>query len=201
MKSSILAACLALACACSSPPDPKPDLGGPPASFPGFPGLAHEDMVNAQAAFEPNHAGLFGIDLLSERAIVPVRLEVGLRGEGAENRVILLNPDQWGLTLYLQDGTALRSVDPEELAGAVSKKIAQKVRDQRFKPGFLEKQTTSGFVFFALEPKGEFKVDGREIGHVRSGFVRGNDLYHSLVSFRVTIDDELRPFFVGIKPQ
>lgn len=198
----IAAAALLLGLACSSPPERVEDLGPAPQNVLGFPSISHEDMVNAKGSFDPQHAEIFGEDLVRKEGVVPVRLEVGLRGEGAEDRAILLNPDQWELTLYLQDGTALRQIDAEALAERLGKrKSAQKVRDNKFETGFLHTEETVGFVFFELGSKLEFAVKGREVTHDQGDTRRGLDLYESLVAFRVTIEDEPRPFYVGIKPQ
>ncbi len=191
----------ALTLGCSSLPEPEYDLGEAPQNFLGFPALSHENMVNAQATFEPEYAEIFDTDLVKRRGVIPVRLQIGLRGEGAEHRNILLNPDQWEITLYLQDGTALRPVDPEELAEMLGKKSAPKVRENKFRTGFLGTEGTSGFVYFQLSPKDEFTVRDRSLIHEKGDTSRGVDLYHSLVGFNVTIDDELHPFYVGIKPQ
>ncbi len=198
----ILCATLGLAAvACSSPPEPRFELGAAPSSFLGFPALSQEDMVVAQASFQPDHARTFEEDLVRAAGVIPVRLDVRLRGEGAEDRSILLNPDQWELALYLQDGTALRQINAEELAESLPKKPAQKVRDNRFITGPLNKEPTTGFVFFLLDPKDDFEVDGRSVVHTQGKTRNGLDLYQSLVSFRVTIDDVFYPFYVGIKPQ
>jgi hypothetical protein len=197
------AAVLAIALACSSPPDKQPDLGPAPTIFDGFPSLASEDGISVAATYNPDHPRLFRMDLVREHSIIPVHVRVEQRQSAAEGRDVRLSQTEWNPVLFLQDGTAARLIGTEAVA-ELDEDSASIVREQAFRTDFVRTEPLEGYLFFKLEPvaAGEsFRIVGRKVVHRRKASFRELDLYHSMLSFSVTVDDELRPFYVGIMPR
>lgn len=201
MKRSVTVPSLALllVVACSSPPDGNPNLGGPPPNARGYPSETPEGIVFAAAHYRPDHASIFRFDLLRELGIVPVHLEVKLRGEGQETAQYLLSQELWEPRLILQDGTVIHATDVEDFVGELDEDDANRVRAEGFQPGLLD-APRSGFVFFRLEPRAEFRVERDVVRHVTGGTTRGIDVTESLLVFKISKGDVPDDFYVGIRP-
>ena len=187
-----------LGAGCNSLPAPNPDLGGPPESFNEYEASTEQNSVSVSAFFEPNYEDIFKFDLL-KAGVIPIKLSAVALDERAGLGKVRLKNSSWNPRLFLQDGTALRLMSIDELK-PLSKEVFKAASKQRFTPGDLRKEI-EGFLFFKIEPKDAFRINGRELVHKRGATSRGVDLYHSLLSFIVTIEDESFPFFIGIKPQ
>jgi len=192
----VLAACLL---GCSSIPDPNPDLGGEPEEFNDFEAATGEYSINVEAEFDPGYRKLFGAELL-EYGIIAIRLKVKPYGAMAEGGLVRFLPSSWEPRLYLQDGTGLLSMDAEDLK-EISEKTYQLAFEARFTPGNLEAEGEEGFLFFKVPNKQSFRFRDHTITHTRGKTTRAMDLYHSLLSFNVSIDGDSKPMYVGVKPQ
>lgn len=192
-----LAAAALSACGCSSSPKSEGLYCDPP-RFEGFPSSGSEDIVYVEARLDPEHENELGLDLL-ERRIVPVKLSIRLRGAGATERLVRVEPDRWDARLYLLDGTVLPLVEGEKLARDLEEDQARKVRRGSFRPTLIDTEPVVGYVFFALDGK-RFQVDGRKVRHLEKGFARPLRLDDSLLAFNLTQGDRIEPYFVGIRP-
>jgi hypothetical protein len=199
-RSLAVPAALALLAACSSSSGALRRAGQPPASFNGFPSQAVSDIVIAEAKLYTNHADLFEGDLLGE-GILPVALKIGLRGQGQDEAQVRISPDDMDLRLYLPDGTALNPV-PYARVASDDEDMAKEVTRRALKPTWLVNwdATQEGFLFFALKPERDFKVQRDRVLHDQNGVERVLDLSKSLLAFKVTRADRLEPFFVGVQP-
>lgn len=201
MKTNLFAPLLfvGLLAACSSS-GPKGDaIAVNPSGFEGFPAQTLESIVYAQARFYPDHERKLGVDLIDEEDIIPVALTVRLRGEDQDKAQIFLSAEQMGLALYLPDGTVLSPVDVEKVVDPLRDRDADRIRERSFQPGLLGPESQEGFVFFRLAPRGDFGVRGEKIDHVENGVSRPMILTGSLLTFNVTIEDRLEPFYVGLQ--
>jgi hypothetical protein len=183
---------------CSSLPQPQPHLGGPPRSFSLYEASTTQYKVDASAKFEADYEDKFECDLLEE-GVVPIFFKIEALSESAKTGGnAKLQAGTWDPRLYLQDGSALRLMEVEEIKGISSKagKIASK---ERFSPENLRGEL-KGYLFFKIEPQGAFDLSGQTITHTVGSTSRDVNLYHSLLGFTVTIDDESYPFYIGIKP-
>jgi hypothetical protein len=187
-----------IASGCKSLPAPNLNLGAAPQKFIGYEAATNQYYTSVTASFEPNYEDTFDYDLLDE-GIIPIELTAKALDERADLGEVWLKPNNWNPRLFLQDGTALRLMEIDELKD-VSTKVFKTASGIRFSPGDLRNEI-SGWLFFRLDPKSSFDVDGREITHRRGELSREIDLYHSLLSFTLTIKDETFPFYIGIKPQ
>jgi len=167
-------------------------------AFDGFPAQSLEGIVYAQAAFDGNYEDTFESDLI-DRGVVPVRVTMQLRGEGQEKAQIMIKPGRMGARLYLLDGTALAHVPADAVAAALAGKPARRVRELAFQGGLLGSTATEGYLFFSLQPAGDFQTYGRIVRHADGDVVRRLDLAHSLLAFDVMVEDAPRPFYVGIQ--
>lgn len=176
------------------------EFGGPPKSFRGFPSLTLEGIVYAEARYT-DHAADLGIDLVEYERVLPILLQVRLRGQGADEAQIVLKPARMDLRLVLPDGTVLRPAYVDDIASRQDEEIGKRIRSRAFKGGLLEQEPTEGYVLFALQPAEQFEVSGREIRHVRDGVVRTFDLAKSLLAFDLSIGEStITPFYVGVQP-
>ncbi len=191
-----LAACLF---GCSSIPDPNPNLGGPPQKFTEFEAATEEYSIAVEAQFDPGYRKLFGAELL-ERGVIPIHLKVKPHPEMAALGLVRFLSSSWEPRLYLQDGTALLALNIEDMKSFGEKTYAQAL-EHRFVPGNLEADGKSGFLFFRVPSKREFTFRDHTITHTRAKSIRQMDLYHSLLSFNISIKSETHPFYVGVKPQ
>jgi hypothetical protein len=183
---------------CKSQPSPNFNLGEAPQKFTGYEAATNQYFTSVKASFEPNYEETFDYDLLDER-IIPIELTAQALDETAALGEVWLKPNSWNPQLFLQDGTALRLMEIDELK-EVSTKVFKTASDLRFSPGDLRNEIT-GWLFFKLEPEAAFQIDGRKITHKRGETTSEIDLYHSMLSFTLTIKDETFPFYIGIKPQ
>ena len=166
--------------------------------FEGFPPQALEGIVYAQAAYDEDHAKTFRHDLM-RKGIIPVRLNMQLRGVGQENAQILIKPGRMNARLYLIDGTPLGQVRADDVADRLGERPARLVREHAFQGGLLGSQPTTGYLFFALEPLEEFKSKGRNLTHTQEGVAHRFDLAHSLLAFEVAIQNSSQEIYVGIQ--
>lgn len=169
-----------------------------PPDFDGFPSSGSEGIVYVEARLDPSHASDLGTDLLA-RSIVPVKLSLQLRGKGAEERIIRLEPDRWDMRLYLPDGTVVAGVSAEKAARGLDEDDAPAVQKRAFQPTLIGTQPSEGYLYFALDPK-RFRVDGRACTHREQKFTRPLRLADSLLAFNLTDGDSVVPCFVGIRP-
>jgi hypothetical protein len=201
MTSRLLLVLSALAFAsCSSVAVVGEELGGPPRDRRAYPPQTLEGIVYAQARYA-DHVAEFGQDLVEDAAVVPIRLRVQLRGQGAGEAQILLDPSRMNLRLVLADGAALQPVPFDDFAGVLDDEAAAAVRKLAFRGGLLEEQATEGYVFFALRPPAEFAMASRVVRHGDRGIVRSFDITSSLLAFDAAIGSggQRRPFYVGIE--
>lgn len=185
---------------CASTGDETFYLGGPPAEFLSYPAQNLEGIVYAKAKYPFNQESIFDVDLVEEIGVIPVQLEVRLQGKATDEAQILLDPNRMNLRLYLQDGVALPQVDVEEVVAELNKSKRDKVLLSKFEGGLLTTESIEGYVFFAMRPKDQFRVEGGQVVHASGRVSRSLEIDRSLLAFNVTIDDLVRPFFVGIRP-
>jgi hypothetical protein len=190
----------ALVCGACSSGGAKGGVLGVPERFTGFPGQAQSDLVYAEARFYVNHEDIFDEDLIDEEGIVPIGLRIGLRGEGQNETKIHVSPEDMELTLYLADGTALRSV-PYSRFKPDRNSTANRVIEQALKPTLLEpwERSKEGFVFFKLGKGDAYDAEKQMIVHKQGDVTRRLGLWTSLCTFKVTTDNRLEPFYVGVQ--
>jgi hypothetical protein len=217
MNVRTIALVLALACAACSSNASKGEGFPPPAASQGFPRSASDEGVYAEASYELLDRDVFDVDL-AKAGIIPVYLKIQLRGEGMSTKIIRLDEDRWDMRLYLQDGTVLSAIDPGDFAperaasrSATSNRRARAgagapasdgpldLRGHALEPTLLGEQATEGYVFFKLAPAGNFRADGGTVYHMRADGIRPLRVSDSLVAFNVSIEDAVRPFYVGIR--
>ncbi len=194
--SLILLSLIAGACGAAGPTGTE--LGEPPIAFRGYRPMTTAGVIYAEANYT-DHASKLGIDLAYYEEVIPINLRVQKQGAGAADQQIVLSPRDMDLRLILADGTAIRPVDVDRLAGNQDEETAKKIRDNSFKGGLLDRDAKEGFVFFGLEPDEEFEIDGRTIRHGRGGVIRSFDLADSLLVFNLTNKSEKIPFYVGVQ--
>ena len=192
----VLAACLF---GCSSIPDPNPNLGAAPLGFTDFEAVTGEYSISVDAFFEAGYRKEFQAELL-QQGIIPIHLKVKPKGELAELGIVRFQSSSWEPRLYLQDGTALLAMNLEEFK-QTSVQTYDLAFSKRFIPGNLEAEGNSGYLFFRVSPQKAFRFSDHTITHTRGKTTREMDLYHSLLSFNISIDSESRAFYVGVKPQ
>lgn len=197
---TLVAASLLVLAGCGSVGVEGAEFGGPPRAHRDFPPQTLEGIVYAQARFT-DHATEFGADLIEEARVVPIRLKMQLRGRGANEAQILLNPARMGLRLVLPDGAVLAPVSLDDVAKVLDDDVAAKVRKAAFRGGLLHSDPTEGYLFFSLQPPTEFAMSGRVVRHAHQGVVRSLDVADSLLAFKIAIggDDTQSPFYVGIE--
>jgi len=197
MKVFTIAGLLIALSACSSSGPRGGALGDPIRKVEGFTSKTIEQGVFAEAMYDPDHPITFNYDLLKKRNIVPVHLRVEpVPDKATGDGPIMLIPESMNLRLFLQDGTALKHVPASEVSEMVGSEPAREVRSREFRGGLLS-EPKSGYVFFALAPKSEYRVSGGRVDHTLNGVVRTLDISGSLLSFNLTVDSESRPFYVG----
>jgi hypothetical protein len=172
-----------------------------PRSFDGFPADESMGILQAEARFYVNHAELLDdYDLIERERVVPVALRVGLRGAGMNETQARLLTESGDMRMYLADGTALVSrsyakIEPRR----------EKQRDALYglahKGGSLTNFDTAtyGLVFFALQKGDEYDADSRSIERVDGGVKRVLDLTKSVCAFKVTLGEETRTLYIGLK--
>ncbi len=195
VRNTVLA--FALVCAACGSDRPKDVAYPAPPGFQGFPRSSSDEGVYAEASFDSRSKDVFGFDLV-EHGVVPVHLKIQLRGESMNTKLIRLDQDRWDMRLYLQDGTVVPAVSAEKVAEGLRSDDARRVRDNAFQPTLLGEQATQGYVFFWLTPESRFKTDGSTVYHALEGGYRPLHLPDSLVAFNVSIEDAVRPFYVGV---
>jgi len=196
LGSLVLSWAAAFGGACAS--EPELERYCDPPDFDGFPSSGSEGIVYVEARLDPGHASDLGTDLL-EQGIVPVTLSIQLRGKGADERVIRLEPDRWDMRLYLPDGTVVPGVSAEKAARKLDEEHAPAVRKRAFLPSLIGTQPSQGYLYFALDSK-RFQVDGRALHHREKKTSRPLRLADSLLAFNVTDGDTVVPCYVGIRP-
>ncbi len=189
---------LLIAAGCASSGIEGADFGTAPAHLGGFPPQTFEGIVHASASFG-DHKQELGTDLLGGRLIVPVKLAVLLRGEGQDTAQIQATVRSMNLRLFLPDGTCVPSMSIDDVVAGTSQKSAERIRDKAFESHLLGGEAIEGYVFFGLEPRHEFEVDGHTIKHVRGGVLRTMRAADSLLSFHLEVNSLSQPFFVGLQ--
>ena len=186
-------------CACSSS-GAKSGQITVPARFTGFPPQAFEGIVFTEARFYLNHEDIFGDDLIDDERVVPVALKIGLRGEGQGTAQVRISPEDMEFSLYLPDGTPLHAVDYQKVKPSRDKTLDAVVQEA-LKGTLLEawERTQEGFVFFKLPDDCEYSGRDHTITRKAGDVVRRLDLTKSLCTFKVTLNNQLEPFFVGVQ--
>ena len=167
-----------------------------PRDFPGYPPRSTDGVLWAEAVFYENHEEVFFADLTDED-VVPIAVQVGLRGRGED--ILRLSEDDLDAHLYLQDGTALSWVLPDRL-----KPDGRRARDRVAELGlpltFLRQWEDAplGFLFFRFDDDVVTIQDDKAL--VRHGdSVRELDLAHSVIALHVSGPEGPRELFVGLR--
>lgn len=183
-------ACLLLATACALPG--RGTVVGAPSDLPGFPGQAKSGVVWAEAIWYTNHAELLGQDLV-RRGVLPVALRLGMRADDGRAHQLA---DDFDPHLYLEDGTSLDWIPPEEVDGK-NHELAERIAELALRPGLIEswERTEPRLLFFRL-PAGAREEDGHVLVPCRENY-RSLQLLHSLVAFDVTDEQGTRTVRVG----
>lgn len=186
---------------CASSGPEGVELGPAPRAFAGFPPQMSQDAIYASARFDADATRTFGgVDLIEHDGVLPVKLTFRLRGEDVSSKVVMVEPGRIDLRLYLPDGTALVPADPGRIAEGLRDNNAALVRKNQLTGGLLtETEDHSGYVFFALAPRQNFKVNGRQVRHVSGNIEHQLDLSHSLVAFNLSVGGESRALYVGLQ--
>ena len=198
MKLPSLALFLCLASCASSKAIVAPGNAVADSGFDGFPAQSLEGIVYAQASFDADYEETFHVDLI-DRGILPIHVNMQLRGEGQENAQILVRPGRMGARLYLLDGTVLEHVPADQITPSLKEKAAREVRRLAFQGGLLGSYAREGYLYFALVPEEDFDANGRSLVHTVDGIARSLDVTHSLFAFDVMVEDQATPFYVGIQ--
>ena len=172
---------------------------GAPRDFPGFPASSTDEIVWAEATFYTNHSHAFGTDL-TLHGYVPVALRIGVgRSDGTLRRI---SRESFDARMYLQDGTALSWVPPDEVEHR-RELVCERVVEQALPLATLPEweQAEEGFVFFRFEKPG-VRVQGSYAlsspPSLAGEFHRELELPQSLVSFTVVGADGPEVVFVGL---
>ncbi len=172
-----------------------------PRAFEGFPADASVGIVQAEARFYVNHAELLeDYDMIERERVVPVALRVGLRGAGMNEAQARLLTESGDMRLYLPDGTALVS----RAYGQIEPR-REKQRDAMYglahKGGSLTNfdNASYGLVFFALPKDVKYDEGSRTLERVNGSVARSLDLTKSVCAFKVSIGDETRTLYIGLK--
>ena len=194
---------LALACvvaACSSSGGAKSGTLTTPARHTGFPPQAFAGIVFAEARLYVNHEDIFDDDLIDSERVVPVALKIGLRGEGQDVARVRISPEDMEFCLYLPDGTPMRSVEYQKVKPD-KERVADHVIQEALKGTLLEpwERSKEGFVFFKLPDDAEYSAGDRTVTLESGDVQRRLELSKSLCTFKVTIENQLVPFNVGIQ--
>ncbi len=201
MFAAFALAAIALGSASCSSSKSKGGMLETPRSFEGFPADASVGIVQAEARFYVNHAELLlDYDLIESERVVPVALRVGLRGAGMNETQARLLTETGDMRLYLPDGTALVSrsygqIEPRR----------EKQRDALYglahKGGALTNfdNATYGLVFFALPKDIKYDEGARTLQRTSGSVARSLDLTKSVCAFKVSIGDETRTLYIGLK--
>jgi len=177
----------------------------PPRFFEGFPRGTLQEMpgvgasVYAEASFQRRHAETLGLDL-TEKGLLPIQLQIGLRGREQESAPVRLDPDQMDMRFYLPDGTVLPSVWADVAAKLTGNdRLRDKVRRQSLEPGVLPKYENASnalFVYFQLPKKA---VVEDQVLTLQSGkYGQAVDVSKGLLTFNVMFENKLKQFYVGV---
>jgi hypothetical protein len=172
-----------------------------PARFTGFPPQAFAGIVFAEAHYYINHAEIFDADLIEEEKLVPIMLKIGLRGQGQNEARVRISPEDMEFCLYLPDGTPMPAVDYQKVQPD-DKKVLERVIQAALKGSLLEpwERAEGGVVYFRLPDGAKYDAKHAQILRRDGDVTRRLDLAKSLCAFKVTIENELVPFHVGIQP-
>ena len=171
-----------------------------PSRFTGFPPQAFEGIVFTEARFYLNHDESHGDDLIEDEGVVPVALKIGLRGEGQNVAQVRISPEDMEFSLYLPDGTPLHGVDYQKV-----KPDRDDTRDavvqEALKGTLLEawERTHEGFVYFRLPEGVEYSARDHSVTLKNGDVLRSLDLTKALCTFKVTLNNQLVPFHVGVQ--
>jgi hypothetical protein len=175
-------------------------LSQPPSDFSSFESLVYVGRVGAQARFYSDHEKIFGVDLIEKYGIVPVALQIWVTNAQDESGRARISPDDMGLRLYLQDGTALAALDyralpvrDEEVLGHVASEALKAA------PLLPHNESKERMVFFKIDNPGDYKWENGPVArHEKDNMQYTIDLTKSLCAFNVTIDLKLQPVYVGL---
>ncbi len=170
-----------------------------PQGFPGYPKQAQEGPLWASAVYDTNSREFFDTDFVA-RGILPVAIQIGVRGD--ENRLLnaRLSGSDIDPHLYLQDGTAL----PWLPAGQIDtprKTLKDRITECALEFSLLPawESAPEGFLFFAFDPK-RVEIDDTVILSRTGEIERELDLFQSLLGLTVTTEAGPVQIFVGLKP-
>ena len=154
---------------------------------------ATDGTVRCTASIDTNPKAAFQFKLTSDFDVVAVKLTVHLSSHGEHE--VDLRESTMQPVLFLENGTALPSVDPGTIRGSIKQKYHSAFDDNVFEyDGLLTSRgdnKAEGYVFFQLpcdplDGDVEFTVAGTD------GSAYAVNLRHSLVRFTYTIDDGKR---------
>ena len=197
-------ALLALGACAGAPPSaagaagPREQVARPLDEFPRYPAERIAGAVAVEARLYTDHDLIFGADLARDAHVLPIALRLGLApGAAASARFA---PDEARMRLYLPDGTVLASLPAASISTA-SRKFDQRVAARGHEACLLGDwgAAREGFVFFALEPADELRLDGGVLLHKRGAVVRRLLLSRALMGFEVEVDGRPVEVHVGVE--
>ncbi len=165
-----------------------------PRAGPGFPARAEDEHLWVEASFVRNHEDLFGLDLTAYGCL-PVALRIGRRPGSPLAR---LEAQGFAPRLYLEDGTELDWVRPEE-SGLRSPRVLDRMRALELSLSPLPEwaQASERFLFFRI--RRPVRVRGPYALSRGGGVWRELELAHSLLVFHAADDAGERSVQVGVR--
>ena len=165
---------------------------GEPEGHPGFPSETFVEEVWAEARFVGNHARVLGQDLSEDFGLVPVALRLGHRTDSPAGS--WLDPESIDPVLFLQDGTPLAWVPPEDLEQS-DDRIAANTLPMTLLPTWGE--TRGGFLFFSAAAAG-VRLRGRNALVVKEHINLELDLLGSVLAFTISTPSGPRRVYLGL---
>ena len=201
---SILGSGLLLLTGCGAPSAEGVRYADPP-PFEGFPYSATGSLeegkiiVYAEAQLVVNAERELGEDLVEERGVLPIKLSIQLKGEGQQTLPVSLDRDRWNMRLYLPDGQVLHPVPVDQVERGLKREARERIRRAHFEAILLGSTASEGYLFFALQPRGELLVRGAGVIRDSGGIAKPMRIADSLLAFNVTVEDKVHPFYLGLR--
>ncbi|MEM6672528.1 MAG: hypothetical protein AAF726_06765 [Planctomycetota bacterium] len=154
---------------------------------------ATDGIVRCTASIDANPRATFGRKIDEKFGVVPVRLEITLI---SEEHQINVSATSMKPVLFLENGVALKAVDPAELRDEIEKDDLAKFDRSLFGDHVLQtfgrsETQVRGYLFFDLPP--DSKRDGMRLFIAGpAGTAYTVDLQRSIVQFTYDIDDDGR---------
>ena len=196
--SLFFAACWVAGCGSS----PKGvDLGGPPIGAVYQSQVFSDGTFYVSAKFREDHERELRRNLIDDERILPIWLELEVQSsDQGDNRRV--NPEQWNMRLFLQDGTVLSHLSRATVTDRVgSSEVRARIEERDLEGGLIGAgEKVEGFVFFEIpDDDGYVFLDRRRMARTSRGRSKTVELGRSLLAFEVQDrNSNTRTVYVGL---